>query len=482
MKALDLSIKLKIIEKRLEGESFEEIANELNIAKSTAFSVYAEFENGKAFYLENPEAYLFTDQFKEIAKTIKEKKLNPSEFLEVYGIWSMFHYLDLSVEKSMKFLKLLEDSREPEAIVSTLLYLQEYAEKNGKTITLIIDNIIKNLDKTEKLNKDLNKLRQQNENAKRYLFSLVRKESELQKKIKKYGDELKIIKNIKKIYKSDYKAATDFLIILKKEDIGKSELKDIIVLSKYLIRYGILPQDLPKILTTLQFLEGAGLTPDSLEYLSKGLFNKDASQILLDIYNYIKNRNDLESYIEDKRNEMAKINEEIQRLKEKKFELEKDIEENEKREENLKNEIEALELEIKNKKEEIQSLNEKINTGYNLINFVLQESGELPQNIKTFIELDNEIKKMREEKERLKNEIDALKIIYDTLIYQIKDIKNEKEKNTGINEPKFILNPIRKNMDKNIIIGKKIDEKTKKTIFLIRMPILSNNEKLMKKN
>ena len=491
MKQLDLGTKLKIIEKRLEGGSFEDIAKELKIAKSTAFNVYSEFESGKAYYLDNPELYLLADQFKDIARVMQEKKLSASEFLKVYGLWSIIRHLGLPIEKSLRYLKMLEDSKDPESIVSSFIYIQDFAEKNGKTMSFIIDSIIENLDSIEKLKNEIEEMKKLYEKAKKHLISAVQKETEVEQRIKKYETELKIIKALKRTYRGDYKAAIDFITTLKKEQIGNDELKDLIALFKYFQRNNVFRQEMPKLLRDLQFLEGAGFTLDSLGELTKEFLGKDARQIAIEIYNYIESKKYLDSQIEEKNKKFDELEKDIEskkrdieKLEDKNDELEKKINEHKKliedykiNERALRREIENLNLKINIKRELIKALEDKIAQATSFLDYLVQASGELPGYIRTFKELSDDIQNKKDERERLVNEIDKLNKTIEALTNKIEEI-SKKAENPAINEPKFVLIPKKKSkIGKNFIIEKKYDQGKKKIVFVIR-----NAENIQKNN
>ncbi len=466
MKELELMKKIIIIERKLEGESFDQISNELGISKSTAFKVWNEFESGNAFYITNRDAYLLSKELTDIAKTMKEKGMSASDFLENYALWELMHRLKLDMSHGMEYLNVLERTSDPEFVVSTITGIFESAENRHLGAKEILNFLIDNFDRQEKADRELRekqKKLEQLESEKKRLNGTLKKYRAM---VHNYESEIYILKYIKR----RYKGKTDDLMKLFKE-IGKEGfrlemLPELLEIRNIMNRQNIKGRDLEEIVINMMVLINHGITPEGIKRLGKNLGDSSVSDVYESMVYWLSHKQEIVQDVQKLKNERDDLIRERNSLNEDLATIKENIGSAQDREIAELTDLASLRNEANNEKLNLKLIEKKRKEQEAWLDFLMRLNPKVPGDIETYLQLLRKIAEKKRELRDLEQNLRDLEELQKNLSNLIRDL--------GLNISDCMK--VREMLEKNKKIIDELPEITEKIKKLMSVGQLKNKK------
>ncbi len=303
MKELELTKKIVIIERKLEGESFDQISNELRISKSTAFKVWNEFESGKAFYIANKDAYLLSKELTDIAKTMKEKGITASDFFEVYALWELLHRLKLNFSSAIEYLNILENVSDSETIVLSIIGIFQRIEKMHVDPKEIVDFMIDNLERQGELKARMEKERKKFRKMVAEKKKISHGVNTLKMKMRDYKNELELVRYIRRRFGGNTYDINNMLKNIGRNGFKLEMLPDLLNIRDIMQRQNIREKDLEEIVLNIKALIKQGITPEGIKRMGKNLGDSSVSDAYESIVYWLSHKEEIVQELKDLKNE-----------------------------------------------------------------------------------------------------------------------------------------------------------------------------------
>jgi chromosome segregation ATPase len=422
MRQLEESKKIEIIEKRLEGESFDQIAGDLKISKSTAFKVWNEFESGKAFYIANRDAYLLSKELTDIAKTMKEKGMGASDFLEVYALWELMHRLKLDMSKGIEYLNVLERASDPESIVSTITGIFESAENRNLDPKMIMNFLIDNFEKQEKLKKEINDIKNELDrlkSEKKNLNGMIKKYRAM---LQNYESEIYILKYLKRRYKGKTEDIMKLFRHIGKEGFKLEMVPDLLEINNIMHRQNIKGRDLEEIVLNIKTLINHGITPEGIKRMGKNLGNSSVADVYDSMVYLLSHRQEIIQELQDLKNEKEDLIREKSRLNSDIETIKENIESAKDKEIAELTNLTSLRNEVNNEKLILSMIEKKRKEQEAWLDFLMKLNPKVPDDIETYLQLLRKIAEKKRELRDLEQNLRDLEELQKNLTILMKDL------------------------------------------------------------
>jgi len=372
MEKIEIETKIRALNLYLEGFSYREIGEKLNIGPSTVSNIINEFKSGSADYLPAPDAGYLCPELVEAIKYMKGQNLTIQSLIDRLEIAIALRGAKIDPELFSKSLKILQGTTDPNEILESLLTIAEKAKEFKMPVEDFVISIIENSQKIEKINKEL-------EEKEKRLEDLKKEENQLRNEITSLKDEGDILKKIKSIL--DYKSKNDIDEILKflaERNVKPGTISGLLEIINSINSHEIPQKNIGKILNLLNYLYSIGLDPNDLENLKERISAEgNIEDLLKKAFEFYKNRENLEK-------ERDELNQQVAQLR-------KDI--------NSKNsDLKHVEEKLQEKNKELQKLNEDVESKKNLLDMFDRENKDL---IEKNIRLENRNKELTQDIENI---------------------------------------------------------------------------------
>jgi len=185
MKGISMKEKNMVIKLFLEGESYDDIAQQVGIAKGSVVNIIDEFRDG---VLQVPTGLTgYVDLLRKLAVDLRKNHTTVQQAMSCHKLETRIKAKGVSSEKVDQWLDVVESIATPavsnEDFVQVALELAEATAKSGKGYTAIVQDCIEKQAVSIKLDSEIKK--------KEKRVALLDQEHEI--KVRKYTRELKTI-------------------------------------------------------------------------------------------------------------------------------------------------------------------------------------------------------------------------------------------------------------------------------------------------
>jgi len=443
MEKIGIETKIRAINLYLEGFSYREIGEKLNIGPSSVSNIINELKNGSADYLPAPEAGYLSPELVEAIKYMKTQNLTIQSLIDRLEIAIALRGAKIDPELFSKSLKVLQGTTDPNGILESLLTIAEKAKEFKMPVEDFVISIIENSEKIEKMNEEL-------EEKEKRLEDLKKEENQLRNEINGLKEESDILQKIKSV--QSYKSKNDINEILKflaERNVNPGTISGLMELINAINSHEIPQKNISKILNLLNYLYSIGLDPNDLENLKERISAEgNIEDVLKKAIEFYKNREKLEKEIDELKQQVAQ--------------LRKDI--------NSKNsDLKNVEEKLEEKNSELLKLNEDVESKKELFDTLERENKDL---IEKNINLENRNKELTKDidnidiayiaknknLDKLNEKIEVLEEKNRGLEKRNNELENENKKldseNKELERKKNELNTQIQNLDKELMIKK----------------------------
>jgi DNA repair exonuclease SbcCD ATPase subunit len=422
MRELEINKKIDIIEKKLEGKSFDQIADELKISKSTAFRVWKEFESGNASYITNKDAYLLSKELTDIAKTMREKGMTASDFLEVYYLWELVHRRKINISQGIEYINALESSADPESMVSTMIGIFKSAENKHIDPKSIIDFLLDNFDKKENIQSEIKEIQRkiyQLESERKRLNVLLKK---YRKKVQEYKNEVNLVKYLRKRFDGRTEDLKKLFQEIGRNGFRLEILPELLEIRNIMQRQNIRGRDIEEILINMMLLINHGITPNDIKRMVKNLGNSNASEVYKEMIKWLSHKNELTQSLQDLINERDKLRREKERLNTELEEIKDNIKSIQDKEKAELQYLSNIINEENNEKLKLSMFEKKRKEQEAWLDFLMKSKHRVNSDIDTYLQLVQQIAAKKRELREMEQNLRDLNDLQKNLMNLIRDL------------------------------------------------------------
>jgi hypothetical protein len=187
MKGISMKEKNMVIKLFLEGESYDDIAQQVGIAKGSVVNIIDEFRDG---VLQVPTGLTgYVDLLRKLAVDLRKNHTTVQQAMSCHKLETRIKAKGVSGEKLEQWLDVVESIAKPgvsnEDFIQAALELAEATVKSGKGYTAIVQDCVEKQAVSIKLDSEIEKKKKED--------ALLDQEHE--SKVRKYTSELKTIKD-----------------------------------------------------------------------------------------------------------------------------------------------------------------------------------------------------------------------------------------------------------------------------------------------
>jgi hypothetical protein len=185
MKSIGMKTKAMVVKLFLEGESYDDIAQQVGIAKGSVVNIIEEFRDG---VLQVPAGLTgYVDLLRKLAVDLRKNHTTVEQAMSCHKLETRIKAKGVSGEKLEQWLDVVESIAKPgvsnEDFVQAALELAEATAKSGKGYTAIVQDCVEKQAVSTKLDSEIDKKKKED--------ALLDQEHE--SKVRKHTSELKII-------------------------------------------------------------------------------------------------------------------------------------------------------------------------------------------------------------------------------------------------------------------------------------------------